>query len=109
VVETLAAFVRGAAVSTPAAFDLLGVLVCEFEILVLVLVGFVLVESTPGAESVVQKWTGDAESRGFGAPATKSAAFESASAQPPFARRTAVVLLGAGAGPEPSKQLAVEP
>jgi hypothetical protein len=40
--------------------------------------------------------------RGFGVVAAKSAALLSVSVHPPFARRSAVVVLGAGAGPAPS-------
>src|SRR5712691_3133796 len=49
--------------------------------------------------------------RGKGAPVKKSAPLLSVSVQPPVPprRRTAVVLLGADAGPTPSKQLAVLP
>src|SRR5437899_5282790 len=49
--------------------------------------------------------------RGKGAPVKKSAPLLSVSVQPsvPPRRRTAVVLLGADAGPPPSKQLAALP
>ena len=47
--------------------------------------------------------------RGFGAPTVKSAALLFVSVAPPFRRRAAVVLLGAGVGPLPSKQVAVLP
>src|ERR1051325_1151052 len=57
----------------------------------------------------LQSCVGDAVLRGFGAAAVKSEAFWFVSVQPPCARRTALVLLGAGVGPVPSKQLAVEP
>src|SRR5205085_2240488 len=52
---------------------------------------------------------GEAVLRGLGAPVAKSDAFWSVSVQPPLARRSDVVLLGAGAAPTPSKQLAVPP
>jgi hypothetical protein len=51
----------------------------------------------------------DALLRGFGAPVVKSAVFPSVSVQPASLLSTAVVLLGAGAGPLPSKQLALLP
>src|SRR3954447_4467557 len=47
--------------------------------------------------------------RGFGAAALKSEALLFVSTQPLLARNTALVLLGAGVGPLPSKQLAVVP
>src|SRR6267142_1091790 len=49
--------------------------------------------------------------RGKGAPVKKSAPMLSVSVQPPVPprRQTAVVLLGADAGPTPSKQLAALP
>src|SRR6266542_323952 len=47
--------------------------------------------------------------RGSGTKIRKSAALSFVSVQPPALRRSAVVLLGAGARPEPSKQLAVVP
>lgn len=47
--------------------------------------------------------------RGVGAPAVKSTEFTLVSLHPLLARRTAFVLLGAGVGPLPSKQFAVEP
>ena len=47
--------------------------------------------------------------RGFGAPAVKSRAFWSVSVQPLLFLSTAFVLLGAGVGPEPSKQFGVDP
>src|SRR6266540_1139716 len=47
--------------------------------------------------------------RGRGTETRKSAMFSFVSVQPPALRRSAVVLLGAGARPEPSKQLAVVP
>src|SRR5437763_8306065 len=48
---------------------------------------------------------------GTGAPVVRSAALLSVSVQPPEPprRRSAVVLLGAGAGPDPSKQVAALP
>jgi hypothetical protein len=45
--------------------------------------------------------------RGIGAAAAKSAPFWSVSVQPPAPRVAAVVLLGAGVGPAPSKKLAL--
>ena len=47
--------------------------------------------------------------RGFGAPVAKSVELTSASVQPFLPRSTAVLLLGAGVGPAPSKQFAVVP
>src|SRR5262245_40161627 len=55
----------------------------------------------------LHEWKAAALLRGVGAPVAKSEAFTSASVQPPSARRAAVVLLGAGAAPLPSKQFAV--
>jgi hypothetical protein len=54
-------------------------------------------------------FSGELEFRGFGAPAAKSALLLSVSVQPPLRRTSAVVVLGAGAEPDPSKQLAVAP
>ncbi|HKN83456.1 MAG TPA: hypothetical protein VJW17_08465 [Pyrinomonadaceae bacterium] len=45
--------------------------------------------------------------RGLGGPGEKSATLFCVSLQPPAMRKTAFVLLGAGAGAGPSKQLAV--
>ncbi len=59
--------------------------------------------------SPAQGLKADAVLRGVGIPETKSLELTSVSVQPPSARRSAVVLLGAGAGPAPSKQLAVLP
>ena len=56
-----------------------------------------------------QAVTGDAELPGAGAAAVKSAALESVSLQPPSARTAAVVAESPGAGPAPSKKLAVSP
>src|SRR3989304_5001689 len=52
-------------------------------------------------------FSGEAVLRGAGAPALKSALLLSVSVQPPEARKTAVVLLGAGVAPLPSKKLAL--
>ena len=52
---------------------------------------------------------GEALFLGVGAPAAKSVEFVSVSVHPFAPRRTALVLLGAGVGPAPSKQLAVAP
>jgi hypothetical protein len=46
---------------------------------------------------------------GLGGPRAKSAMLLRVSVQPPAARRSAFVLLGAAAGPEPRKQFAVLP
>jgi hypothetical protein len=46
---------------------------------------------------------------GLGGPSAKSATLLRVSVQPPAARRIAFVLLGAEAGAEPRKQLAVLP
>ena len=51
----------------------------------------------------------DEELRGFGSATKKSLALLFVSMQPPSARKSDIVLLGAGAGPEPSEQLAVAP
>src|SRR4051812_38357113 len=56
-----------------------------------------------------QGFSGLAELRGFGAPAVKSPELLSVSVQPLAARRSAVVVLGAGAFAPPSLQLAVVP
>jgi hypothetical protein len=53
--------------------------------------------------------TGDATLRGVGGAAMKSALLLRVSAQPSDLRRIALVLLAAGAGALPLKQLAVEP
>ena len=47
--------------------------------------------------------------RGFGAPLTKSEPLTSVSVRPPFLRKSAVVLLAAGAFVLPSRQVAVVP
>src|SRR5689334_9444040 len=47
--------------------------------------------------------------RGLGGPVERSATLFCVSLQPPATRKTALVLLAAGAGAEPSKQLAVLP
>jgi hypothetical protein len=60
------------------------------------------VDTTDGALSDVQDCDAVAELRGEGAPATKSAAFESLSVQPPSARSAAAALPSTGAGPDPS-------
>ena len=52
---------------------------------------------------------GDARLRGFGVPVLKSLLLLRVSVQPLAARAMALVLLGAGAGAPPLKQLAVEP
>ena len=61
---------------------------------------------------MLQKLPGEALLRGFGAPVAKSEALLSLSVQPLAFRRSAVVLLGAGALSavvEPSRQTAVVP
>ena len=66
-----------------------------------------MVLSTVGGTSPPpQLLSGEEVLRGFTAPAVKSAALLSVSVQPPLLRMVAVVLEGAAAGPEPSKQLA---
>ena len=65
----------------------------------------------PGHEVTIgttHLFVGEAVLRGFGAPAVKLAELLSVSVQPSPARRSAVVVLGAGAGLV-SEQLAVEP
>src|SRR5215212_5916371 len=47
--------------------------------------------------------------RGFGAPVRKSEPLTFVSVKPPFLRKSAVVLLGAGAFVAPSRQVAVVP
>ena len=59
-----------------------------------------------GAPQII---VGDAVLRGFGALAVKSIALLSVSVQPFDPRNAAVVALGAGVGPEPSKQFALLP
>src|SRR6266550_6846663 len=53
--------------------------------------------------------SGDAELRGVGAPAVKSAALLSMSTQPPAARSAADVFMSPGADAEPSKQFVADP
>src|ERR1051325_2134229 len=60
-----------------------------------------------GVVGALQLFTGEALLRGFGAKTKKSAALLLVSVQPPASRKSAVVLLGAGAGPDPSKQKSV--
>src|SRR3954452_3837472 len=62
----------------------------------------------PATAKPLQSCDGEPVLRGFGAPVAKSEAFWFESVQPPAARRTALVLLGAGVGPVPSKQFAVD-
>src|SRR5574341_1043183 len=66
----------------------------------------------------VQEFVGEEVLRGFGAPVAKSAALFSVSVQPLLPRRSAVVLLGAGAAlpsmqvvpvPKPRKSTIVPP
>lgn len=59
--------------------------------------------------TAVQARGADALFRGAGDPVAKSAALSFVSWHPPRPRRSAVVLLGAGARPAPSKQFAVPP
>src|SRR5262245_27535207 len=61
-------------------------------------------EPTPVGE--LQKCTGDAEFRGVGAPAVKSAPFWSVSTQPPFRRESDAVAEMVGAADAPSKKFA---
>src|SRR5881394_2995427 len=60
-----------------------------------------------GAKAPPHEWRPEALLRGFGAAAVKSVAFWSVSVQPRPPRWSEVVLLGAGAGPVPSKAVAV--
>src|SRR5437879_6369407 len=62
-----------------------------------------------GGEPAMQLFVGDAVLRGKGADTRKSAALSFVSVQPPALRKSAVVLVGAGARPAPSKQSAVVP
>ena len=62
-----------------------------------------------GGAPATQLLNGELVLRGKGAETRKSAALSFVSVQPPALRKSAVVLLGAGARPEPSKQLAVVP
>lgn len=55
--------------------------------------------------ALAQAFVGEALFRGFGVPALKSVALLSVSVHPFAARSTAVVLLGAGVEPVPSKQV----
>ena len=64
-----------------------------------------VVALTAGAWSL-QLPGGDAELRGVGAAAVKSAPLLSVSTQPPPIRNAAVALLSVGAGAAPSKKLA---
>ena len=69
-----------------------------------------LAAPTPlGFVAALQKCSALAEVRGLAAAAAKFAALSSVSVQPSFARKIAFVVLGAGAAPLPSKQLAVDP
>src|SRR6266571_1669114 len=61
---------------------------------------------TPVGPVLPQTWAGEAEFRGIGAPAEKSARLSSVSAQPSASRNAGGVLLGVGAAPAPSKKLA---
>jgi len=54
-------------------------------------------------------WAAELEFRGLGAAAVKSLELTFVSVQPLLALKSAVVLLGAGARPDPSKQFAVVP
>src|SRR3981081_2162420 len=54
--------------------------------------------------SGLQSPIGEAVLRGFGEAVKKSDALSFVSTQPPALGKSAVVLAGAGAGPEPSKQ-----
>ena len=67
------------------------------------------VELAPGGVHPEQVLIGEEVLRGLGASAAKSVALLSVSVQPFAPRSTAVVLLGAGVGAEPSKQFAVVP
>src|SRR6267143_1845469 len=60
-----------------------------------------------GGVPAVQLLSGELVLRGNGAETKKSALLLFVSVQPPALRKSAVVLLGAGARPEPSKQSAV--
>src|SRR5580765_2460295 len=62
-----------------------------------------------GGGPATQLLVGELVLRGKGAAANRSALLLFVSVQPPFLRKSAVVLLGAGAGPAPSKQFAVVP
>src|ERR1044071_3488259 len=72
--------------------------------------GFGLAAPTPlGLVGAPQMIAGEAVLRGFGALAAKSVALLSVSVQPFKPRTTALVALGAGVGPAPSKQVAALP
>src|SRR5438034_744167 len=58
----------------------------------------------PATAKPLQSCVGEAVLRGVGVAALKSPALLFESVQPPLARKTALVLLGAGVGPLPSKQ-----
>src|SRR5438094_434170 len=64
---------------------------------------------TASDATIAMELGADAVLRGFGAPAVKSSPFWFVSVQPLLFLSTAFVLLGAGVGPEPSKQFAVDP
>ena len=66
------------------------------------------IDVLPSADCV-HMLTGDAIFRGFGWVETKSVLLLRVSVQPSDLRMIALVLLGAGVGPLPLKQLAVEP
>jgi hypothetical protein len=61
----------------------------------------------PGGGPPAQGWAAEAELCGAGAPVAKSAELTSVSVQPCPARMIALVALGAGAAPEPSKSAAL--
>ncbi|MDQ3929524.1 MAG: hypothetical protein M3328_10310 [Chloroflexota bacterium] len=82
------------------------------EVLVGVLVGvLVLVLVLVGVEigATTQGFNVEVELRALGVVAVKSFSLLSVSVQPPAARTSAVVTLGAGPRPPPSQQLAVVP
>lgn len=68
-----------------------------------------ILKSSNAADNSGHMLTGDAMFRGLGALVLKSALLLWVLAQPFSPRRIALVLLGAGVGPVPRKQLAVEP
>src|SRR5882672_10862044 len=62
-----------------------------------------------GGVPATQLLSGELVLRGKGVETRKSAGLSSVSVQPPALRKSAVVLLGAGACPAPSKQFALVP
>lgn len=94
----------GDSASVPIEFGCAFVATVDFAT-VLIEFGCVLVATVDCAHML----TGDAKLRGFGVAAMKSALLFSVSVQPSDLRMTALVLLAAGAGALPLKQVALAP